>query len=358
MRSRGNARSEMDRPRIGAGKGVVGRHRIVPGGSSNRSLARASSRIKAARVRSESEIRDARARLRATPYCMRGLKRSSQGANVRNDSLDCRVRCASFHTDRPWGASVSFRRVPTIAANRSTIGANASATAGSANPNASVATSSVWGRVVGVCSLNRASPTRAKTLGSRAIQPTVSDVGACAQMPVKSSRPCVGRMPYSPQKLDGTRTDPPVSVPKAKSHIPAAAADADPDDDPPGTRSGAAGFRGVPVNGFSPSMPNETSSVAVLPFIEAPAASRRSTTQACWRGRGCARSQSGLPPPVGQPAMSIRSLTAKCRPDSGPSDAPAMRQRGPGTKAFRSSSVIAGVPSSACGLLCLLDYNA
>jgi hypothetical protein len=53
-------------------------------------------------------------------------------------------------------------------------------------------------------------------------------------------------MPYNPQKLAGTRTDPPLSVPSAKSHSPAATADADPLDDPPGTRSGAAGFSGVP----------------------------------------------------------------------------------------------------------------
>ena len=38
----------------------------------------------------------------------------------------------------------------------------------------------------------------------------------------------------------------PVSDPNATSTSPAATADADPDDDPPGTRSGAAGFSGVP----------------------------------------------------------------------------------------------------------------
>ena len=37
IRSRGNASWEIDSPRFGAGNGVVGRHRIVPGGNSERS---------------------------------------------------------------------------------------------------------------------------------------------------------------------------------------------------------------------------------------------------------------------------------------------------------------------------------
>ena len=42
------------------------------------------------------------------------------------------------------------------------------------------------------------------------------------------------------------RTDPPVSLPSAKSQAPAAVADADPLDDPPGIRPGARGLTGVP----------------------------------------------------------------------------------------------------------------
>jgi hypothetical protein len=37
-----------------------------------------------------------------------------------------------------------------------------------------------------------------------------------------------------------------VSLPKAKSQAPAAVADADPLDEPPGNRSGARGLSGVP----------------------------------------------------------------------------------------------------------------
>jgi hypothetical protein len=42
------------------------------------------------------------------------------------------------------------------------------------------------------------------------------------------------------------RTDPPVSLPSARSQAPPATALAEPEDDPPGTRSGAALFSGVP----------------------------------------------------------------------------------------------------------------
>lgn len=87
-------------------------------------------------------------------------------------------------------------------------------------------------------------------------------------------------MPNSPQNEAGTRTDPPVSVPSAVSHRPAATADADPDDEPPGTRSGALLFSGVPSNAFSPRMPSETSSVMVLPISVAPASSKVFTAQA------------------------------------------------------------------------------
>jgi hypothetical protein len=76
--------------------------------------------------------------------------------------------------------------------------------------------------------------------------PTVSNDGASGITPATDTIPYVGRHPQSPQLLAGTRTEPPVSVPIAKSTSPHATADADPLDDPPGTRSGDAGFSGVP----------------------------------------------------------------------------------------------------------------
>jgi hypothetical protein len=74
----------------------------------------------------------------------------------------------------------------------------------------------------------------------------VSKLGACGTTPSNGSRPCVGRIPKIPQKLAGTRTDPPVSVPSAKSTSMPATAAAEPLDEPPGIRPGARGLIGVP----------------------------------------------------------------------------------------------------------------
>src|SRR3984893_8230598 len=94
-------------------------------------------------------------------------------------------------------------------------------------------------------------------------------------------------------------------------------------------------------------MPSDTSSVMVLPIKAAPASSSRCTAQE-WRvGTGFDRAQSGLPPPVGKPATSNRSLAAKVSPESGPPGRPSIRTGGPGTKAFMSSGIknsFVGVP--------------
>jgi hypothetical protein len=44
----------------------------------------------------------------------------------------------------------------------------------------------------------------------------------------------------------GMRTEPPVSLPSARSTMPWPTADAEPQDEPPGTRSGVTALRGVP----------------------------------------------------------------------------------------------------------------
>src|SRR5262245_36061877 len=87
---------------------------------------------------------------------------------------------------------------------------------------------------------------RASTSALRASTPTVSNVGANGITPATEMNPCDGRYPQTPQLLAGARTDPPVSVPMAKSTSPQDTADADPLDEPPGTRFGAAAFNGVP----------------------------------------------------------------------------------------------------------------
>ena len=46
--------------------------------------------------------------------------------------------------------------------------------------------------------------------------------------------PWLGLCPYTPQKWDGVRIEPPISLPNSKGIIPAATAAAAPPDDPPG----------------------------------------------------------------------------------------------------------------------------
>src|SRR6266446_6159902 len=94
-------------------------------------------------------------------------------------------------------------------------------------------------------------------------------------------------------------------------------------------------------------MPSDTSSVIVLPINVAPASSKCCTAQEWCVGTGFDRAQSGLPPPVGKPATSNRSLAAKVSPESGPPFRPSMWTRGPGTKALMSSGIknsFVGVP--------------
>src|SRR5436309_15206214 len=93
---------------------------------------------------------------------------------------------------------------------------------------------------------NKTTATLASTSASCAWIPTVSNDGANGLTPATDMNPWDGRNPRIPQLLAGTRIEPPVSVPSAKSTKPQATAEADPLDDPPGTRSGACALRGVP----------------------------------------------------------------------------------------------------------------
>src|SRR3712207_3416659 len=98
--------------------------------------------------------------------------------------------------------------------------------------------------------------------------------------PSRLTRPWVGRMPNRPQWLAGPRTEPPVSLPRAKSHRPCETAEAEPDEEPPGTRSGAPPFTGVPKWAFLPLSEKASSSVIVLPTRRAPESSSLRTVGA------------------------------------------------------------------------------
>jgi hypothetical protein len=83
-----------------------------------------------------------------------------------------------------------------------------------------------------------------------------------------------------PQRAAGWRTEPPVSVPSAPRHSPAATAAALPPLDPPGTRSRSQGLWVGKKAEFSVEEPMANSSVLVLPRMTAPAAFSRATTVA------------------------------------------------------------------------------
>jgi hypothetical protein len=195
MRARSGTSTDSGSPFRGAGNGVDGRHRIVPGGSSHRNRARASRRICSAHCRSLSEVVLASASPRATLHCSRGLSRSIHALKVRHASHGCSVRCARAQVDIPGGAMTSSRTSFTSVESRRTIGASAALVSASAKPKASLATISVVGRAPGIGSPSSTSDTRASVAASRANHPVVSEPGACGIMPVRSSRPCVGRMP-------------------------------------------------------------------------------------------------------------------------------------------------------------------
>src|SRR4029434_3261004 len=95
-------------------------------------------------------------------------------------------------------------------------------------------------------SATKTSPTFASRSALCARTPTVSNDGASGFTPATDMKSCEGRKPQIPQLLAGRRVEPPVSVPHAQATRPPAPRDSDRLGDPPGTRSGARAFRGVP----------------------------------------------------------------------------------------------------------------
>ena len=85
-----------------------------------------------------------------------------------------------------------------------------------------------------------------------------------------------------PQKFEGTRIEPPVSVPSASGAIPVASATAEPPLDPPDMRSGAHGLWALPIKKLTELIPHANSWVWALP-IRIPPASRTLRTAAASR---------------------------------------------------------------------------
>ena len=76
----------------------------------------------------------------------------------------------------------------------------------------------------------------------RASSPIASSVGASASRPRSETSPHVGFQALTPQAWAGIRNEPPVSDPTAATTDPLATAAAEPDEEPPATKSGFQGF--------------------------------------------------------------------------------------------------------------------
>ncbi len=109
------------------------------------------------------------------------------------------------------------------------------------------------------------------------------------------------------------RTEPPVSVPSARSASPRATTTADPLEEPPGTRAGASGLTGVPVCSLTPSANQHSSLRLVLPTIRPPEL-RIAATHGASAAATPESSRLRAPTVVTVPTTSIASFTATVGP--------------------------------------------
>src|SRR5215472_18090592 len=123
--------------------------------------------------------------------------------------------------------------------------------------------------------MTRATSSASSTLRARI--DTVSSDRHAGTTPRAEMLPSVGFRPTMLPNAAGTRPDPAVSVPNAKRTTPAATAQADPDDDPPGTCASSNTLRGTPYGLRVPTRPVANWSRLVLPSSNAPSSSNRST---------------------------------------------------------------------------------
>src|SRR5271165_1998797 len=90
-------------------------------------------------------------------------------------------------------------------------------------------------------------------------RPSAGLLSAKGIIPLSLSNPALGRCPTMPHNAAGQRTDPAVSVPIAATHISAATAAAEPEEDPPVILSGSQGFFTAPNALTIPLTPNANS---------------------------------------------------------------------------------------------------
>ncbi|MNW56788.1 hypothetical protein D3C74_345300 [compost metagenome] len=236
-------------PRSGAGPGTVGRTMQPSSPSNCRSRAAITSRIRSARRWSCPARPAAHAKRAAMSGPKSGCARSIHAPWVAHISAPCSSLKTSIHVFSPSGAISVAPDQPAPACSTCRPPCKLAALSAPASAQASGMMCSlpiVPAPLPGAAAPRSTSPARSSSSGRAVIQPTVSKPGASGITPSISTAPCVGRKPYTPQYADGTRTEPPVSVPSAKSTSPEATATAEPLEEPPGIRPLARGLTGVP----------------------------------------------------------------------------------------------------------------
>src|SRR5699024_7061143 len=149
---------------------------------------------------------------------------------------------------------------------------------------------------------------------SAANKPTVSKAGERGNTPSTGTAPKLGLKPRTPWQAAGTRTDPAVSVPRAKGTASAATIAADPELDPAVHRSGSIGLITRPKADSSPRIPYEYSWQYVFATGIAPASSNRDTTSAEVVNADPLQTVEFIV--VGYPAISVTSFAANGIPSS------------------------------------------
>src|SRR5439155_20856450 len=130
--------------------------------------------------------------------------------------------------------------------------------------------------------------TKRTSATERAIGPTSLSVGT-PNTPSSGSNPCDGLRPTTPQLAAGRRTDPPLSVPSAPKHKPAATAVPEPLLEPIAAELVSQGFLGAGVRSSAAGRLQPNSLRFCLPTTTAPAARRFATTVASADGTQSAR---------------------------------------------------------------------
>src|SRR6266446_6593219 len=96
------------------------------------------------------------------------------------------------------------------------------------------------------CSPLMASSSRARSSTLRAIGPCTVRLRSILKAGLRATRPMLGRMPTTPQKLAGLRSEPPMSEPCASHAMPVARATAAPPEEPAADRDVSQGLRVAP----------------------------------------------------------------------------------------------------------------